>query len=83
MIDRLQRDLADLEQLSIDEQEELALYIEALREAHERAALTAEQDLAQPWEDPAGAWSDLPEDDEAETFYRMRHETEPSAPVEL
>ncbi len=40
-------------------------------------------DLTQPWQDPAGAWSDLPEDDEAETFYRMRHETAPSAPIEL
>ncbi len=40
-------------------------------------------DQAQPWQDPAGAWSDLPEDDEAETFYRMRHETVPSAPIDL
>lgn len=83
MIDRLQRNLADLERLSADEQEEIALYIEALREAHERGMLPVDQELAQPWQDPAGAWRDLPEDDEAATFYRMRHETEPSAPIEL
>lgn len=86
MIDRLQQDLAGLEHLSPDEQEELALYIEALRSAHERATLTTPQAPAEPlqsWQDPAGAWSDLPEDDEAETFRRMRHETGPSAPIEL
>lgn len=83
MIDRLQRNLTDLERLTPDEQEEIALYIEVLRSAHGREALPTERELAQPWQDPAGAWSDLPEDDEAETFSRMRHETAPSAPVEL
>ncbi|HEY7833647.1 MAG TPA: hypothetical protein VIG30_08770 [Ktedonobacterales bacterium] len=83
MIDRLQRELSDLEQLSPDEQEELALYIEALRRGHEHASGPAAFDPAQTWQDPAGAWSDLPEDDEAETFFRMRHETAPSAPIEL
>ena len=83
MTDRLQHELADLERLSPDEQEELALYIEALRQAHAHEAAVSTLDLTQPWQDPAGAWSDLPEDDEAETFYRMRHETAPSAPIEL
>jgi hypothetical protein len=86
MIERLQRNLADLEHLSPDEQEEIALYIEALRNSHGREAIPAEFEAVvspSPWQDPAGAWSDLPEDDEAETFYRMRHETEPSAPIEL
>jgi hypothetical protein len=83
MIERLQRELADLERLSADEQEELALYIAALRQAHAREAAMPPVEQTQPWQDPAGAWSDLPEDDEAETFYRMRHETEPSAPIEL
>ncbi len=83
MIERLQQELADLERLSPDEQEELALYIEALRQAHAHEAAAPTHDQAQPWQDPAGAWSDLPEDDEAETFHRMRHETEPSSPIEL
>jgi hypothetical protein len=83
MIERLQQELADLERLSPDEQEELALYIEALRQAPAHEASVPTHDQAQPWQDPAGAWSDLPEDDEAETFYRMRHETEPSSPIEL
>ncbi|MBF6589472.1 MAG: hypothetical protein IVW57_02940 [Ktedonobacterales bacterium] len=83
MIDRLQRDLADLERLSPDEQEEIAILIEALRSAHERELSPTVLESAQPWQDPAGAWQDLPEDDEAETFYRMRHETGPSAPIEL
>lgn len=83
MIDRLQRDLADLESLTPEEQEELALYIEALRETHERGATPLHVFPASLWQDPAGAWADLPEDDEAETFYRMRHEAPPSAPIEL
>lgn len=81
MIDRLQHQMADLGALSPDEQEELALYIEALRQAHGVDTQASPSDQA--WQDPAGAWSDLPEDDEAETFYRMRHETEPSAPIAL
>ncbi len=30
----------------------------------------------------AGAWSDLPEDDEAETLDRLRHESPPTPPLE-
>ena len=83
MIERLQREVSHLEHLSPDEQEELAIYIEALRETRELDTSPSALEPAEPWHDPAGAWSDLPEDDEAETFYRMRHETEPSTPIEL
>lgn len=81
MIDRLQRELERLDQLTPEAQEELALFIAALRESQsvDSPSLSAEQ----PWHDPAGAWSDLPNDDEAETFYRMRHETSPSAPIDV
>jgi hypothetical protein len=75
VIERLQKELTNLEGLSPDEQEELALFIEALRHAHE-AVLTM-LDQTQPWQNPAGAWSDLLEDDEAETFYCMRHKAAP------
>lgn len=75
MIDRLQQELAGLEQLSPEAQEELAVYIAALREAQGIDVTQAGSDQ-HPWQDPAGAWSDLPDDDEAETFFRMRHETE-------
>jgi hypothetical protein len=81
MIDRLQRELAAVERLSPDEQEEVAIFIAALREAHGEEPPASE--TAQPWQDPAGAWSDLPDDDEAETFFRMRHDTQPSAPIDL
>jgi hypothetical protein len=81
MIDRLHRALEDLVYLTPDEQEELASYIEVLRAAHTPAHLAQEEQTL--WQDPAGAWSDLPEHDEAEAFFRMRHETEPSPPVEL
>jgi hypothetical protein len=81
MIDRLQRELADVERLSPDEQEELAIFIAAFREAHGEEPPPSE--TTQPWQDPAEAWSDLPDDDEAETFFRMRHETQPGASVTL
>ena len=83
MIERLQREVSQLEHLSPEEQEEVAIYIEALRAARESTVAQPERATAEPWHDSAGAWSDLPEDDEAATFYRMRHETAPSAPIEL
>lgn len=83
MIDRLQHDLTDLAQLSPEQQEELALYIEALRDTPGNATSPAHLESAQTWDDPAGAWSDLPDDDEAGAFSRMRRDTRPSAPIEL
>ncbi len=83
MIDRLQRELSQLGRLPPEEQEELALYIEALIETHRREVDQPHIASATGWKDPAGEWSDLPEDDEVEAFDRMRHDTEPSAPIEL
>lgn len=83
MIDQLRREVEELEHLSPTEQEEMALYIRSLlrslREMHSQDATTGAAAPDESWQDPAGAWSDLPEDDEAETFYRMRHEVPPSA----
>ena len=79
-LDRLQRELAGLDQLSAEAQEELAVFIEALRESQSVDMPSLKTDR-QSWQDPAGAWSDLPDDDEVETFYRMRHETSAPTPV--
>lgn len=95
MIERLKRELAAIEQLSPQEQEQVARLIRTLRTGHgrRRAAPTSNtgrwQDPAGAlshllgWQDPAGAWNDLPEEDEFAAFERMRHEVPPSAPIEL
>jgi hypothetical protein len=80
MIDRLQDILPHLEQLPPEAQEEAATYIEALAEALEREAFAPghvrpvpqERESIEDWEDPAGAWSDLP-DDILEELDQLRH----------
>ncbi len=80
MIDRLQDVLPYLEQLPPEAQEEAATYIEALAEALEREAFAPgyvrpvpqERESTEDWEDPAGAWSDLP-DDILEELDQLRH----------
>lgn len=39
------------------------------------------QEQTEPWVDPAGAWSDLPEA-MLEDLDRMRHETPPTPPIQ-
>src|SRR5260370_16972358 len=62
MIERLQQELADLERLSPDEQEELPLYIEALRQAHPHEAAAPTPDQAHPSQTPPATSTHLPPD---------------------
>jgi hypothetical protein len=80
MIDRLQDILPSLEHLPPEAQEEAATYIEALMEAleHEASlpdrihAVSSEKESMEQWEDPAGAWRDLP-DSLFEELDQLRH----------
>ena len=89
MIDRLNDVLPYLEHLPPEAQEEAASYIEALAEAFERKAFVPEHirrihGEAQPvedWEDPAGAWRDLP-DTMLEDLDQLRHTNPPTPPLE-
>jgi len=86
MIDRLQEVLPHLQYLPPEAQEEIANHIEELEQeafAHgcvEDVPYNAS--LAEPWQDPAGAWSDLP-DDMFEELDRIRHSNPPTPPIEL
>jgi hypothetical protein len=89
MIDRLQDILPHLEQLPPEAQEEAATYIEALTEALEREAFAPghvrpfpeERESIEDWEDPAGAWSDLP-DNMLDELDQLRHVNPPTPPLE-
>lgn len=89
MIDRLHDVLPYLEHLSPEAQEEAAIYIEALAEALEREtfmlgripSIPYEMQPLEPWEDPAGAWRDLP-DSMLEELDRLRHASPPTPPLE-
>jgi hypothetical protein len=88
MIDRLQNVLPQLEHLSPEAQEEAAMYIAALTEALEFESLVsgrkglARWQIEEPWEDPAGAWSDLP-DTLLEDLDHIRHSSPPTPPIDL
>ena len=89
MIDRLQDVLPYLEQLPPEAQEEAATYIESLAEAFKHESLTPgrvqhtphELQSAERWEDPAGAWHDLP-DNMLEELDQLRHANPPTPPLE-
>ncbi len=89
MIDRLQDILPYLEHLPPEAQEEAAIFIEALAEALEREAFAPgragsvplEKESMEQWEDPAGAWSDLP-DTMLEELDQLRHASPPTPPLE-
>jgi len=89
MIDRLQDILPHLEHLPPEAQEEAANYIEALAEALEREAFVLGRIRREPreigaleqWEDPAGAWSDLP-DTMLEELDQLRHAIPPTPPID-
>jgi len=82
MNDHLQEMLPRLAHLPPQAQEEIANYIELL----ERKAFMEEraEDIAseEPWIDPAGAWSDLP-DDMFNELDKIRHSSPPTPPIEL
>ncbi|HEX6819004.1 MAG TPA: hypothetical protein VF120_11570 [Ktedonobacterales bacterium] len=73
MIERLQRALKHIDELSSDVQEQIARIIE------DNAAPSAKQ--AQSL---AGAWSDLPDtfDEMLDTLDRIRHESPPTPPTD-
>ena len=89
MIDRLHEILPYLEDLPQEAQEEAANYIEVLVEALEREDLVHgstrhipyEKQSVEYWEDPAGAWSDLP-DTILEDLGQLRHASFPTLPLE-
>lgn len=90
MIDRLSEILPYLENLPPEIQEEAATYIEALAEALEYEAATPghiqrpkpQIETSGHWEDPAGAWRDLP-DTMLDELDRIRHASQPTPPLEL
>ncbi len=66
VIERLHAALLSLEKLSLEAQEEATTYIEALVESLQLSARTSSSlELSQSqegtWQDPFGAWSDLPD----------------------
>jgi hypothetical protein len=92
MIDRFQHAFPDMEQLSEPAQEELAVQIEALLERLEHrkkgqrgASSKAEKSTKKEWENPVGAWADMPDTVEEmfEAFEKIRRANPPSLPVQL
>ena len=90
MIDRLHDALPYLERLPPEAQEEAATYIEALVEAltlasmtHSHATDVPNQELTNvEWQDPFGAWSDLP-DTMLDDLDQLRRSSRPTPPLEL
>ncbi|HEY8323600.1 MAG TPA: hypothetical protein VIG77_03855 [Ktedonobacterales bacterium] len=89
MIERLQRALEHIEELSPEAQQELAEQIEALSApiADLPSQPTSSDDEALPRSVRValalgGAWSDLHDDDEFAFFDRIRHETPPTPPMD-
>lgn len=90
MIDRLQDALPHLEHLPPEAQEEAATYIEALAEVlgytstpYTQTEDTSSQQITDSqWQDPFGAWSDLP-DTVLDDLDQLRHSSQPTPPLEL
>ena len=86
MIERLQRALEHIEELSPAAQEDLAQQIEEMTEHPLVTQDAASESNLPPSVQRAlalgGAWSDLQDDDEFAFFDRIRHETPPSPPLE-
>ena len=88
MIERLQRALEHVEELSPEAQEDLAQQIEEMTEPLSdlpgSQGAPAEDALPKPVRDAlalAGAWSDLRDDDEFEALDRIRHASNPTPPI--
>ena len=82
MIDHLQEVLPRLAHLPPQAQEEVANYIELLERKASMEERAADFALEEPWMDPAGAWSDLP-DDMFDELDKIRHSSPPTPPIEL
>jgi hypothetical protein len=76
MVDELREIFERVQQQPEAVQRQIAVLIE---QALEQASGIAADDARESY---AGAWSDLPEDDEFETLDKLRHESPPSPPVE-
>ena len=83
MIERLQQVLMRIEQLPPEVQEEAAAQLEVLTEPFEDIPNAKMNKSRQKSRGLAGAWRDLAWDDEVEAFERIRHETQPTPPIEL
>ena len=83
MIERLQQVLTRLEQLPPEVQEEAAAQLEVLTEPFEEITNAKTNKTGEKGRSLAGVWRDLAWDDEVEAFDRMRHETQPTPPIEL
>jgi hypothetical protein len=89
MIERLQRALEHIEELSPEAQADLAQQIEDFTEPLDDIPDTSEPvtDAAMPRTVRAalalaGAWRDLQGDDEFEALHRVRHERQPTPPAD-
>jgi hypothetical protein len=78
MVDELSTLVERVRQQSETVQRHIAALIEQALEQ----AQADESMRDQAPESYAGAWSDLPDDDEFDTLDKLRHETPPSPPVE-
>ncbi len=91
MIDRLYNVIPSLEYLPPEAQEEAATYIQALVEALRHTSVIdastkdvpdEEEATSMQWQDPFGAWSDLP-DTMLDELDQLRHISQPTPPFEL
>lgn len=90
MIDRLHNALSGLEHLPPKAQEEAAIYIKALAEALRHTSgvdvgtkdVSGEEATGVQWQDPFGAWRDLP-DTMLDELDQLRHSCQPTPPLEL
>jgi hypothetical protein len=80
MIERLQRTFEELEQLSREAQEEVAAQIEAL--LAERKSVGQPQPHQPRALDRIGAWSDIPWEQIDEDLDTIRHESQPTPPID-
>lgn len=94
MIERLQRALRHIEDVPPGAQEEIAAQIEEMAHQDERLRETnrfpaeqgAEESLPKSVRDALaviGAWRDLQDDDEFAALNRIRHESQPTPPIDL
>ncbi len=80
MIERLHRTIEELEQLPPDVQDEAAARLEALISESQKAQHVSPQ--TQRALDLIGSWSDIPWDEMEAALDRIRHESEPTPPID-
>lgn len=80
MIERLHRTIEALEQLPPEVQEEAAARLEALLSEKRSEGQSLQQKRSAL--DLIGSWSDIPWDEMEEALDRIRHESEPTPPID-